>query len=131
MNAIRPAEHIMGRFAAPAEVPFAAIPLQQQFNPWMDRKLGYFGNARFVCFYYEPRGEEVIWKDGQSYGFACGGWSYFADYVAPLADRHEVTVGQSGSAARQVLLMDRIDHAAWFMDRSAADQFLTLQHEAA
>jgi hypothetical protein len=127
MNAISPADSFLGRYAAPADAPNAFIPLQQRMHPWLDRKLGYFGNARFVCFYYEPRGEEVIWKDGRSYGFASGGWSCFADDIAPLADRHQVALGHTGTPARQVLLIDRTERAGYFIDRPVAEQLLRQQ----
>ena len=36
----------------------------------MDHMLGYRRRDRFVIFYYEPRGDEVLWRDSGSYGFA-------------------------------------------------------------
>ena len=49
-------------------VPSTFIELSERLRS-MDRRLGYYGQERFVFFYYEPRGEEVIWNDGRSYGF--------------------------------------------------------------
>src|SRR3954454_8905649 len=51
----------------------------------LDRALGYFGEARYVCFRYEPRGEEVVWNDGRTYGFGSGGWQPFLGHVIPAA----------------------------------------------
>src|SRR4051812_30829568 len=71
----------------------------------MDQKLGYRGRDRFVLFYYEHRGEEVIWRDTRSYGFATGAWCVFSDELAPVADLYRVHLGGEGSPARHVLLV--------------------------
>jgi hypothetical protein len=92
----------------------------------MDQKLGYPGRERFVVFYYEPRGEEVIWRDGISYGFATGAWSAFKDELAPVAELYGVEVGGETAPARHVLLVDRADHRAYFVERVEALQFLEL-----
>lgn len=95
--------------------------------PWIARDLGYFGRARFVCFYYEPRGDEVIWRDGQSYGFGTGGWSLFTDKIAPVARAYGAQVGSSQSFATDVLLIDRSTGEAYFAERKRAEQFLARQ----
>lgn len=90
----------------------------------MDRMLGYQGDDRFVAFHYEPRGEEVLWRDGQSYGFATGAWSTFMDEVAPVADHYKVNVGCNGAAPTHVLLVDRTERRAYFAERREAFRFL-------
>lgn len=90
----------------------------------MDQKLGYPGRERFVVFYYEPRGEEVIWRDRRSYGFATGAWTTFKEELAPVADLYGVEVGSEVSPARHVLLIDRADHRAYFVERGEALQFI-------
>lgn len=87
----------------------------------LDRALGYFGDARYVCFRYEPRGEEVVWNDGRSYGFGAGGWQPFLDHVAPAAK----TCGADGLA--DVLVVDRTDRRAYFASRPAGEAFVTRQ----
>ena len=90
----------------------------------MDRKLGYFGEARFVAFYYEPRGEEVVWKDGLSCGFGSGGWRIFFDAVGSLATQCGADIEGSGSPPRHVLLIDRERRVSYFAPHRSADQFL-------
>ena len=100
----------------------------------MDQKLGYHGQDRFVIFYYEPRGEEVIWRDSRSYGFSTGAGQLFIDELEPVAELHNVDVGGEGSPGTHVLLIDRVDRRAHFVERDEAIRFLTdlaKQREAA
>ena len=90
----------------------------------MDQKLGYPGKDRFVLFYYEPRGEEVIWRDSHSYGFATGAWPVFKEELAPIADLYHVHVGNDGTSGEHVLLVDRVDRRAYFVLRDEAVRFL-------
>lgn len=103
------------------------VSIGQQINPRIDRQLGYFGDARFVLFYYEPRGEEVIWKDGRSYGFGTGAWDTFFREIAPLAESHGVRVGDNASAGKDVLLVDRVRRSAYFAQRDRAERLVAEQ----
>src|SRR2546421_1055558 len=85
----------------------ALVALIEKSVRGLDQKLGYHGRDRFVLFYYEPRGEEVIWRDTRSSGFATGAGQLFMDELAPVADAHKVDVGGSGSPGTHVLLIDR------------------------
>src|SRR5438270_6256488 len=101
------------------EQPFEAIPLPAFTRegafvqlpsdqlPCLDRQLGYFGDARYVSFRYELRGEEVIWDDGHCYGFGAGAWQVFLTDVAPLAQKCGVGVGVDDPQATHALLIDR------------------------
>jgi hypothetical protein len=107
----------------------AAVPADFQrvaelCRPGLGRKLGYRGEQRFVLFYYEPRGDEVMWKDGRSYGFGQGGWCVFLQHIMPLADRYEVDLGSSTASGTHVLLVDRELELAYFVQRQRAEQFL-------
>ncbi|MFI5378755.1 MAG: hypothetical protein ACHRHE_05635 [Tepidisphaerales bacterium] len=88
--------------------------------------LGYHGRNRYVFFYYESRGEEVIWNDGQTYGFGRGGWLSFDGEVAPLAARHGLSL--SGRKPQHVLLVDRETDEAFLATRRHAESVTTLQH---
>jgi hypothetical protein len=90
----------------------------------LDQMLGYRGKDRFVIYYYEPRGEEVVWRDSRSYGFATGAWSTFIDEVAPVAEHYKVDVGCSGVEGRHVLMIDRRDRRAYFAIKAEAVKFL-------
>lgn len=121
-----------GGYARPVhphvEFPADFIPLPEPLSGWTDRSLGYVGDARFVMFRYEPRGEEVVWNDGETYGFGAGGWCDFLDRVAPLADRSGVNLGLGWGGptpATAVLVLDRHSGAAYFASRRSAEQFLT------
>jgi hypothetical protein len=112
----------------------ALVALIEKSVQGMDQKLGYHGQDRFVIFYYEPRGEEVIWRDSHSYGFATGAGQLFIDELEPVAELHKVDVGGEGSPGTNVLLIDRVDRRAYFVERDEAIRFLTdlaKQREAA
>jgi len=105
-------------------------PLERQ-QQWVDpRRLGYFGSGRFVFFYYEPRGEEVVWNDGRTYGFGYGGWMAFQDEVAPLAQFHGADVGGEQRRGAHVLVVDRELKQAYFADRTIAEHFVNSQSAA-
>lgn len=91
----------------------------------MDQKLGYPGQERFVVFYYEARGEEVVWRDTRSYAFATGAWEVFLDEVAPLAKLYGVDLGCNGQSVKHVLLIDRGNVRAYFVPKNDAIDFLT------
>jgi len=90
----------------------------------IDQKLGYHGNDRFVLFYYEPRGEEVIWRDSHSSGFSTGVGQLFIDELSPVADLHQVDLGAGGSPGAHVLLTDRAARRTYFVERNEAIRFL-------
>jgi hypothetical protein len=119
----------MGEFRSRPETPPAAlatlVALIEKCVRCMDQKLGYHGKDRFVLFYYEPRGEEVIWRDSHSYGFSTGAGQLFIDELAPVADHHKVDVGSSGSPGTHALLIDRAGQRAYFAERNEAVRFLT------
>jgi hypothetical protein len=110
-------------------VPDAFVRVTQQLHSWIERKLGYFGGDRFVIFYYDPRGQEVIWKDASSYGFASGGWIVFTEQIGPLAEHHRADVGLHSASTRgaDVLLIDRLTREAYFAERALAEAFLKQQ----
>jgi len=96
----------------------------------IDRQLGYCGARRFVFFYYEPRGQEVIWNDGRSYGFGFGGWQAFGQEVAPVAASSGVDLTGADPRGGQVLVLDRALGMAWFADRDPARRFVEEQTAA-
>jgi hypothetical protein len=102
----------------------ALVALIEKSVRGMDQKLGYHGADRFVVFYYESRGGEVVWRDSQSYGFATGAGQLFIDDLAPIAELHNVNVGGSATSASHVLLIDRRDQRAYFVERDEAFRFL-------
>lgn len=91
----------------------------------VDRGLCYFGHDRFVMFYYEPRGQDVMWVDGRSSGFGTGGWQYFLDEIEPLARRMGIDAGSPNSRGRHALVVDRDYGQAYFADRDEAQAFVT------
>jgi len=109
---------------------FIELPVTAR-QQWLDRTLGYFGNRRLVFFYFEPRGEEVVWNDGVSCGFGTGGWLPFDEEVAPLARRMKASVGGPDEAPRDVLLIDRSLRRAYFAPRETAEAWLALHRSMA
>lgn len=115
-------------FPVSAVVPPSFLKLsgaRQQQCCCCDRDLGYFGHDRFVMFYYEPRGQDVIWVDARSSGFGTGGWRCFLDEIEPLARRLGVDAGSVNSRGRHALVVDREFGQAYFADRDEAEAFVT------
>ena len=90
----------------------------------IDRALGYFGNEPYVLFAYESRGGEVMWKDGQSCGFAHGAWEILTRRVEPVAQEHGVTLGRDTADGSHVLLVDRRRGRAYLAQPVMAEVFL-------
>ncbi|MGE5610709.1 MAG: hypothetical protein ACM359_15775 [Bacillota bacterium] len=111
-------------------LPAGSVPVWQLDHAEIDRKLGYFGQARFVGIYYERRGEEVMWGDGWSTGFGTGAWMYFLEEIAPLVALYEVNVGDNDVEGLEVLVLDRLERLAYFVDRETASHFLVEQYES-
>jgi hypothetical protein len=107
--------------------PSGFVELTGRLQQRIDRVLGYFGQSRFVFFYFEPRGEEVIWNDGHSYGFATGGWCAFGEEIIPLARSCGAHVGDVDGNGEHVLLIDRITGNAYFAPREAAKRLVAAQ----
>jgi hypothetical protein len=100
------------------------VPVTEKSMRGMDQKLGYPGKDRFVLFYFEPRAEEVIWRDSRAYGFSNGAWSVFEDELAPVAEGYHVNVGSDHTPASHVLLIDRKDRKSYFAKTAEAVLFL-------
>ncbi|HXE52922.1 MAG TPA: hypothetical protein VN541_07910 [Tepidisphaeraceae bacterium] len=112
-----------------SEVPTDFIEIIDCLPPAIDRKLGYFGDGRYVTFHYEPRAQDVIWQDDRTFGIATGAWSAFTDEIQPLADAYGVNVGADGRPADHVLVCDRVRMTAYFAPRQAAEAFLTRRRD--
>ena len=123
-------ERGMARTAMAGAVPSDFVPVHQCLQHSIERKLGYFRQARFVYFYYEPRGGEVVWNDGRSYGFGSGGWMMFLDEIAPLGRKQGVNLGSDDAAGDHVLVIDRELKQSWFALRDAAESLVDEQHAA-
>jgi hypothetical protein len=95
-----------------------------------ERELGYFGQDRFVMFYYEPRGQDVIWADSRKSGFGTGGWQYFLDVIEPMARRMGVDAGNTTSRGKHALIVDRDFGQAYYADRQEAEAFVTQSRRA-
>src|SRR5262249_18261652 len=108
------------------------IPLEVPVPPEVARTFGYRGDARFVGFYWEPAGDEVVYDDGRLSGT---GSSYaFLRYrrhpaVEPLLE--EYNLGHSDLKATHCLILDRQTGRASVAGRADAYAFLRAQHPAA
>lgn len=89
------------------------ILIHERLPGALDRQLGYFGNNRYVFFYFDTRGDGVLWQDGQSLGFGPGAWRPFAEYIEPLAARYGIVLSER-KATGAVLLLDRQTYRAYF-----------------
>ena len=107
--------------------PLGFRPIVEVLPAQIERRLGYFGQDRFVCFHYEPRGDEVMWRDSRSYGFGTGAWTTFLEHISPLADSYSVKVGGTNGAVTHVLIVDRAEQRAYFAAVDDARRFLAEQ----
>lgn len=97
--------------------------------PRLAEFLGYPGHARFIAFYWEPVGDELMYEDGQSAG--TGEWYPFKRLVehprvAPLVFRYDF--GSSDSEAMHWLVIDRQISQAYVSTVADARAFLDGQH---
>lgn len=92
-------------------------------SPGLARQLGYFGSASCVYFYYDLRGEDVVWNDGRVHGIGTGGWQAMAQIVEPLARKYLAVLTGRGSAP-QALVIDRDGHCAFFADMDEAKRMV-------
>ena len=90
----------------------------------IDKELGYSGPDRFVCFYYEPRGHSICWRDSRSHGTGSGGWSSLIGQLEAIASACGMSLGNNDAAGDHVLLVDRVDQQARFAYREEAQEFL-------
>ena len=109
--------------------PAGFVKVDARLRQRIDRTLGYFGESRFVFFYFEPRGEEVVWNDGHSYGFATGAWVTFDRKISPLARSCGVNLDAGGESGH-VLLIDRMTGQAYFAPREQAERFVSEQGDS-
>src|SRR6185312_10571612 len=88
----------------------------------LGRRLGYFGNARFVVFSFHPMACEVIWNDGRSSGFGGGGWRTFLSECVPAARRVGAHLGSQDGVGVEVLLLDRTRGKTYAVVRECAEE---------
>lgn len=112
-------------------IPCGFVTVSEGLQQRIDRKLGYFGQARFAFFYYEPRGSEVVWNDGRTYGFGSGGWITYMDEILPLGRRYGADLGSDEGAGSHVLVLDRMLCQAYFAERECAETLVTEQYDCA
>jgi hypothetical protein len=113
----------------PPEIPHSFERLPMQLPPRLAELLGYCGRARFVAFYWEQVGDELMFDDGQSEGTA--EWFPFKRLVehprvAPLIFRYDF--GSSDCEAMHWLIVDRHRSQAYAATVADARTFLGGQH---
>lgn len=105
-------------------IPPEFIELKKFRAVTLDRKLGYFGNQRFVIVGYSDRAQEIFWKDGQSSGFGLGHWQFFMDTLTPAAAAQGIDLGDIGRPGRHVIVLDRQEKAVYATCRNCAESYL-------
>jgi hypothetical protein len=133
--AISPSTGLTESLGAQASSPASAVPssflkLNDRLQQCCPRQLGYFGQDRFVMFYFEPRGDEVMWTDSRSCGFGTGAWQVFLDQIEPLARRHGMNLGSTNLKGQHALLIDRLSSEAYFAPQQEGRRFLATQYRA-
>ena len=93
----------------------------------IDQELGYYGEDRFVMFYYEPNRREVRWRDSRSCGAGCTEWPPPFAGIETHGRNAGITLGNFKGPGDHVLLVDRVDHQVCFAYREEAQEFLARQ----
>jgi hypothetical protein len=92
---------------------------------------GYTGQSRFVAFYHEPAGDELMHDDGRT--AATAEWYAFEqwrEHPAVAAHLQDVNLGYSDLPATHWLIIDRARDVAYVAHVSTAQAFLRVQHPA-
>ncbi len=110
--------------------PMSDLSHRALFEHTIDQALGYAGQDRFVLFYYEPRMQEVRWRDSHSCGCACTGWPPPYALIDAQAGAFGITLGHDDESGDHVLLVDRVDQQACILYREQAQEFLARQSAA-
>lgn len=96
--------------------------------PSLCETLGYLGDARFVCFFFSPCGDEAEFDDGRSSGTART-WAFIAyrnhRAVAPLLQPYNL--GYSDADAEHAIIIDRQENRASVSPIREARRFLDAQ----
>jgi hypothetical protein len=90
-----------------------------------ENALGYKGENRWVAFYWDPCGDEIMWNDGIA--SADGQWPAWLTFVyhpivAPLLNQYNL--GGSDEEAEHWLLLDRAKRVFYIGDRKTVHEFL-------
>lgn len=109
----------------PVEIPRSFEQLPMTMPPRLAELLGYPGHCRFVAFYWEQIGDELMFNDGLFAGTAeCYPFKRLVEHfrVAPIVSRYDF--GSSDSEAAHWLVIDRRASRAFGAPISAARAFL-------
>jgi hypothetical protein len=103
--------------------------------PMLAEAIGYTGqmfghplDARWVGFYWEMSGDEVMYDDGQASGTGeYTGYQAFVDHPKVAVHLRHFDFGSSETRPRHYLLLDRSEHRLYALPVRLAQQFLQLQ----
>lgn len=105
------------------------VPLEVPVPPDAARTFGYRGEARFVAFYWEPSGDEVMFDDGRSSGTsATYAFLAYRRHPAVVAHLDEYNLGYTDLEADYCLILDQESGRASIATRADARTFLADQH---
>jgi hypothetical protein len=95
--------------------------------PKFEAALGYEGDARFVAFYWEPAGDELMYTNGQiSANGEYAPWILWRRHIATAPTLFGYDFGSSDTPARHWLLLDREDRRFYVGE---ADQVARFFHQ--
>ena len=97
--------------------------------PRLAEAFGYDGAVRYVAFYWEPVGDELMFDDGRRAG--TGEWYAFQqwrEHPTVAAHVQDVNLGYSDLEATHWLIIDREHDLAYVAHVSTAQAFLNEQH---
>ena len=90
-----------------------------------EKALGYRGENRWVAFYWEPCGDELMWDDGiASADGQWPAWLIFIYHPPIVPILHQYNLGSSDEEARHWLLLDREERVFYIGDRKIVHEFL-------
>ncbi len=112
--------------------PVLALPgtlLSVPVPPALAQTFGYPGEARFVGFFWEPGGDEIVYDDGRRSGTG-DGYAFLAYRRHPAVAVHlqPYNLGSSDEPAEYYLVLDREGQRASVAPKALARDFLEEQH---
>jgi hypothetical protein len=94
--------------------------------PMLEEALGYSGKSRYVAFYWEAAGDELVWEDGRAklIGANWPAWLIFVRHCRVARHLAPYQLGSSESEAAHKLLLDRQERTLYVGERKQVARFL-------
>lgn len=105
-------------------------PLPCPVPPNLETVIGYFGDARYVGFYWIAGADEIVWDDGRTSSTGDPyGWIGFARHDVVRSSLLPINYGSSDTDAEYWLILDTINRTFRYGLPSVVKRTLCSQHK--